>query len=137
MVDERISAMGLAGGGGGDRLPRTDGAGSSAHNDPAPGQSDGRGVYRVGGDVTAPVLTYRTDPEYTEQARAAKYQGTVLLYVEIDQNGIATNIKVERGLGLGLNEKAIEAVKQWKFKPGQKDGAPVTVQATVEMNFRL
>ena len=122
------------GGGRGDRLPRTD---SSAHNDPAPGQSDDRGVYRSGGDVTAPVLLHRTNPGYTEQARTAKYQGTVLLSVEIDPSGTPTNIKVQRGLGLGLNEKAIEAVKQWKFKPGQRDGTDVSVRTTVEVIFRL
>jgi TonB family protein len=83
------------------------------------------------------MLLRKTEPEYTEQARAARYQGTVLLYVEIDANGNATNIKLQRSLGLGLDEKAVEAVKQWKFKPGQKDGVPVTVQATIEVNFRL
>jgi TonB family protein len=83
------------------------------------------------------VLVHRINPGYTEQARAAKYQGTVLLSVEIDQAGIPTNIKIGRGLGLGLNEKAIEAVKQWKFKPGQKDGTAVSVQTTVEVIFRL
>ena len=126
--------MGRAGGGGGDRLPRTD---SNAHNESSPGQSDARGVYRSGGDVTAPVLVHRSNPGYTEKARTAKYQGTVLLSVEIDQTGTPTNITVQRGLGLGLNEKAIEAVKQWKFKPGQKGGTAVSVQSTVEVIFRL
>jgi protein TonB len=74
-------------------------------------------MYRSGGVVIAAVLVYRTDPEYTEQARIAKYQGTVLLSVDIDPAGTPTNIKVQRGLGLGLNEKAVEAVKQWKFRP--------------------
>jgi len=57
--------------------------------------------------------------------------------VEIDPSGRATNIKVQRSLGLGLDEKAIEAVKQWRFRPGYKDGRPVTVAATIEVNFRL
>ena len=123
-----------AGGGRGDRLQRTD---LSAENDVAPGQNDARGVYRSGGDVTAPELVHRTDPEYTEQARVAKYIGTVLLSVEIDQTGTPTNLKVQRGLGLGLNEKAIEAVKRWKFRPGQKDGTAVTVRTSLEVVFRL
>jgi TonB family protein len=93
-------------------------------------------VYRVGGGVTAPVLLYKTQPDYTEEARKAKYQGTVLLYIEVDPSGKATNIRVQRSLGLGLDEKAIEAVKQWKFKPGYRDGNPVPVSATIEVNFR-
>jgi len=95
------------------------------------------GVYRTGGGVSRPVLMAKVEPEYSEEARKAKYQGTVLLYVEIDTGGHATNIKVQRSLGLGLDEKAIEAVKQWKFKPGYKDGKPVMVAATIEVNFRL
>ena len=87
--------------------------------------------------MTAPVLLNRTNPEYTELARTAKYQGTVLLSVEIDPSGIPTNLMVQRGLGLGLNEKAIESVKQWKFKPGQKGEMAVSVQTTVEVIFRL
>jgi len=134
MIDGHSGGTQRAGGGGGDRLQRTD---LSADNDLAPGQCDTRGVYRSGGDVTAPVLVHRTDPEYTEQARVAKYLGTVLLSVEIDQTGTPSNIKVQRGLGLGLNEKAIEAVEQWQFKPGQKDGTAVSVQTTVEVIFRL
>jgi TonB family protein len=93
-------------------------------------------VYRVEGGVTAPVLLYKTQPDYTEEARKARYQGTVLLYIEVDPSGKATNIRVQRSLGLGLDEKAIEAVRQWKFKPGTKDGIPVPVSATIEVNFR-
>lgn len=95
------------------------------------------GVYRVGGGVTPPTLLRKTGPEYTEEARAAKFQGTVVLYVEIGPDGTATNIKVQRSLGMGLDEKAIEAVKRWQFSPGKKDGKPVTVAATIEVNFRL
>lgn len=98
-------------------------------------QGLGPGVYRVGGGVSAPVAISKKDPEYSEEARSAKYQGTVLLSVEIDPNGDATNIKVQRSLGLGLDEKAIEAVKQWKFKPGQKDGKPVTVRRRLRSTF--
>ena len=94
-------------------------------------------VYRVGGAVTPPSLLQKVEPEYTEEARAAKFQGTVLLYTEISPEGRATNIKVSRSLGLGLDVKAIEAVRQWIFKPGTKDGQPVTVAATIEVNFRL
>lgn len=95
------------------------------------------GAHRVGAGVSAPVVILKTNPDYTEQARAAKYQGTVLLGIAVDPQGNATNIRVIRSLGLGLDEKAIEAVKKWKFKPGLKDGVPVTVAATIEINFRL
>jgi TonB family protein len=91
----------------------------------------------VGNGVTAPVLIHKTAPEYTEEARASHYQGTVVLSVKVEPDGVAHNIKVIRSIGLGLDEKAIEAVSQWKFKPGTKDGVPVTVAAQIEVNFRL
>jgi TonB family protein len=95
------------------------------------------GAYRVGGGVSAPKLLYKVEPEYSEEARAAKYQGTVVLYVEIGPDGYAHNPAVLQSLGLGLDQKALDAVNQWKFQPGTKDGAPVTVQASIEVNFRL
>jgi TonB family protein len=91
----------------------------------------------VGNGVAAPVLLYKKEPEYTEEARKARYQGSVLLSVEIDPSGTPTNIRVLRGLGLGLDEKAVEALQQWKFKPGSRDGSPVPVTANIEVNFRL
>jgi len=102
-----------------------------------PPPAGGNGVYKVGGGVTAPMVLSKTEPAYTEEARAAKYQGTVLLSVQIGTDGLAHNIQVARSLGLGLDEKAIEAVSQWHFKPGTKDGQTVTVAATIEVNFRL
>jgi TonB family protein len=93
--------------------------------------------YRVGGGVTAPSLLFKKEPEYSEEARAAKYQGTVTLKVTIGPDGMARDIEVTRSLGLGLDEKAAEAVSVWKFKPGTKDGVPVPVFATIEVNFRL
>jgi protein TonB len=113
------------------------GSGKGGGFGPGEGGGVGGGVYRVGGGVTSPVVLSKKDPEYSEEARKAKYQGTVLLSIEVSASGTASNIKVVRSLGLGLDEKAIEAVKQWKFKPGYKDGKPVTVAATIEVNFRL
>ncbi len=113
------------------------GSGEGGGVGPGSGGGFGGGVFRVGGGVTAPVLVYKKEPEYSEEARKAKYQGTVTLYVEVAPNGKAQNIKVLHSLGLGLDEKAIEAVKQWTFKPGLKDGKPVTVAASIEVNFRL
>ena len=94
-------------------------------------------MFRIGGGVSPPRLTYKVEPEYSEEARKAKYQGTVVLAIQVWEDGRAHNIRVIRSLGLGLDEQAIEAVQQWKFVPGKKDGIPVKVRANVEVNFRL
>jgi TonB family protein len=94
-------------------------------------------LYRVGGGVSAPVLLYKMEPDYSPEARQAKHQGASVLYVRISPTGAATELHVVRMLGKGLDEKAMEAVKRWKFKPGMKDGRPVGVEATIEVNFRL
>ena len=113
------------------------GSGRGGGFGPGEGGGVGGGVFRVGGGVTAPALVFKVEPEYSEEARKAKYQGTVVLYVEVDPGGKAKNLRVIRSLGLGLDEKAIEAVNKWRFRPGYKDGKPVTVAATIEVNFRL
>ncbi len=95
------------------------------------------GVFRIGGDVSAPAAITRVEPNYSKQALKAKLQGTVLIQIVIDEAGLPTNVKVVRSLGLGLDEKAIEAVKQWRFSPAMKDGRPVAVFATIEVNFQL
>ena len=84
-----------------------------------------------------PVLIFKKEPEYTEEARKAKYQGTVLLDVEIDDTGKPSDIQVVRSLGLGLDEKAVEAVRQWRFRPAMKDDQPVQARTEVEVIFRL
>ena len=91
------------------------------------------------GSVAAcpPSILYKVEPEYSEEARKAKFQGTVLLFVVVDEKGNPRDIKIIRPLGLGLDQKAIEAVEKWKFSPGKKDGKPVPVQAQIEVNFRL
>jgi protein TonB len=104
---------------------------------PGEGGGIGGGVYRIGGGVSTPVAIYRVEPEYSEEARKAKFQGTVVLSIVIDEHGMPTQFKVVRPLGLGLDEKAIEAVQKWRFKPGYRDGKAVAVLATVEVNFRL
>jgi TonB family protein len=100
---------------------------------PAPDSS----VQRVGGHVTAPAVQHKVAPDYTKEARRAHIEGTVILYGEVAPDGKAKNIRVVRSLDQGLDEKAIEAVRKWKFRPGMKDGTPVTVAATFEVNFRL
>ncbi len=113
------------------------GSGNGAGYGPGEGGGFGGGALKAGGDVTKPELLHKVEPEYSEEARKAKHSGTVVLYIEVDTTGHATNIRVIRSLGLGLDEKAVEAVKKWIFAPGKKAGKPVTVQATVEVNFRL
>jgi periplasmic protein TonB len=113
------------------------GSGSGGGFGPGEGGGVGGGVFRVGGGVTAPALLFKVEPEYSEEARRAKYQGTVVLYVEVGPDGKAHNPRIVRSLGLGLDEKAMEAVNKWKFRPGYKDGKAVTVAATIEVNFRL
>jgi TonB family protein len=95
------------------------------------------GVYRIGGDVSAPVLTSRIEPEYTADAAHSKLEGEVLLSVVIDEKGVPQDIRVMRPLGKGLDEKAIEAVEQWRFRPGMKNGAPVKTMAQILVNFHL
>lgn len=104
---------------------------------PGWGGGIGGGPYRVGGGVSAPRVLYQPDPEYSEEARKAKYQGTVVLWVVVGPDGRPKEVRVQRSLGLGLDEKAMEAVKLWKFEPARKDGNPVAVQINVEVNFRL
>ena len=84
-----------------------------------------------------PAVLFRVDPAYSEEARKAKYSGTVVLSVEVDAAGQVTDTKVIKSLGMGLDEKAMEAVRQWRFRPGMKDGKPVTVVSQVEVSFRL
>lgn len=95
------------------------------------------GVYRIGGAVLAPRLVYKIEPEYSEEARKAKWQGMVVLSAIVDKNGRTREIKIVRPLGLGLDERAIEAVQKWVFKPAFLNGVPVAVIATIEVNFRL
>jgi len=113
------------------------GTGSGPGFGPGTGGGIGGGVFRVGGGVSNPTVISKVDPEYSEEARKAKYSGTVRLSVVVDATGHARDIRVVKSLGMGLDEKAVEAVGKWKFKPGMKSGQAVNVQATIEVNFRL
>lgn len=104
---------------------------------PGRGGGFGGGVFRVGGGVSAPRIINAPDPEYSEEARKAKYQGVVVLWLIVGPDGRPRDIRVSRSLGMGLDQKAIEAVREWKFEPAKKDGQPVAVQINVEVNFRL
>ena len=91
----------------------------------------------AGGSITGPVPIYSPDPEFSEEARKAKLQGQVVLEVVVDTDGRAHRIRVRASLGLGLDEKAIEAVETWRFRPGHRNGKPMAVPATIYINFRL
>jgi TonB family protein len=92
---------------------------------------------RVGNGVTAPILLYKKEPEYSEEARVAKISGTVVLSVVIGVDGHADNATLARSMGFGLDEQALDAVMQWQFQPGTQNGLPVAVNAMIEVNFRL
>lgn len=96
-----------------------------------------KGVLRVGGDVKAPVLLQRADPVYPEEARAARISGIVIVEVVIDKNGEVRDAVILKDLPNGLGQAAVDAVKQWKFKPATKDGQPVDVLFNLTVNFRL
>ena len=104
---------------------------------PGSGGGIGGGVFKVGGGISAPEAIATPDPEYTEEARNAKTQGVCVLALIVDENGNPRDIRVVRGLGFGLDARAVEAVKQWRFKPSLKDGHPVNVQISVEVGFKL
>jgi TonB family protein len=104
---------------------------------PGEGAGIGGGVFQVGGGVSPPRVKFKTDPEFSEEARKAKHQGTVVLSVIVGADGKIHDPRVVRSLGLGLDEKAIEAVKEWLFDPAIKDGRKVAVMVDIEVNFRL
>jgi len=113
------------------------GSGEGPGVGPGRGGGIGGGVFHVGGGVSAPKPVFSPDPEYSEEARKAKYQGTVVLGLVVGPDGRPRDMKVLRSLGLGLDEKAIEAVKNWRFEPAVKDNKPVAVYISVEVDFRL
>jgi TonB family protein len=127
------------GSGGGIGSGTGGGVGSGAGPGVGPGRGGGigGGVFRVGGGISAPRPISTPDPEYTEAARQAKYQGTCILGLIVDADGHPRDIRVTHGIGLGLDQKAIDAVKQWQFQPAMKDGHPVAVLISVEVSFKL
>lgn len=112
-------------------LAVTGGSASAVNLPPLPA-----GVYRPGGDVSNPIPTSRPQPQYTEEARQARWGGTVLLSLVVGEDGVPRSIQVIKPLGFGLDEKAIEAVSQWRFRPGMKGGVAVPVAAQIEVTFR-
>ena len=104
---------------------------SSSKNAAAPQLS------HVGADVSAPKLIFAPDPEYSEEAKRAKYQGICIVSLIVDAQGNPQRVQVVRHLGKGLDQKAVEAVEQYKFEPAMRHGEPVAVEVNIEVNFRL
>lgn len=113
------------------------GSGNGAGIGPGSGGNIGGGVYQVGGGVRPPIAIYTPDPEFSEEARKAKFSGNVVVSLIVDRDGKPRNVHVLRGVGMGLDEKAVEAVQQYKFKPALKNGQPVAVYLNVEVNFQI
>jgi TonB family protein len=105
---------------------------------PGEGGNTGGGLYQVGGRISAPEVVHSVEAEFSDEARRAKYQGVCLISLIVDAQGNPQDVRVARALGMGLDEKAIEAIRQYKFKPAMKDGrTPVPVPITIEVDFRL
>lgn len=120
------------------------GIGSEPHSSAGPNGGGGSKspsgsgpIFSLSEVTQAPMLVYKVDPDYSEQARLSRYNGTVVLGVVIDEKGDPKDIRVLRSLGLGLDEKAVEAVRRWRFRPGLRDGKAVAVDANIEVNFQL
>jgi TonB family protein len=113
------------------------GSGKGPGFGPGEGGGTGGGIFHVGGGVSPPRPIYNPEPEFSEEARKAKYQGVCTLGLIVGTDGRPSNIRVLSSLGMGLDERAIEAVKNWKFEPAMKDGHPVRVEIAVEVDFHL
>lgn len=101
------------------------------------GRGPSSGSANLDGSLKPPVLIYRVEPEFSEEARHAKFQGTVLLRIEVGVDGRPRNFRVIESPGLGLDQKAIAAVEQWRFRPASRSGKPVASTAVIEVHFQL
>jgi len=104
---------------------------------PGTGGGIGDGPFRIGGGVTEPTILYRVEPQYSEEARKARHEGVVVLQAIVKKDGTVQIERVVRPAGFGLEEKAIQALRQWKFKPAMRNGTPVDVVLNIEVNFNL
>jgi TonB family protein len=84
-----------------------------------------------------PTPIYQPPPEYSEEARRAKYQGVVTLVLVVDEKGVPTNIRIVSPMGMGLDEKALECVRKWRFQPAEDEGHPIPMEIAVEVEFHL
>jgi TonB family protein len=115
-----------------------DGPGKGIGYGPGFDRGIGNSIYRPGtGGVTNPVPLVTPEAEFSDEARRSKYQGVCMISIIVDAQGYPRNPRVLRSLGMGLDEKALEAVQRYRFKPAMKDGKPVASMISVEVNFRL
>jgi protein TonB len=101
------------------------------------GGNYGGGLRKIGGGVSAPVVIYQVEPEFSEEARKAKFMGVVLVNLIVDSQGRPQNVHVLRGVGMGLDDKAVAAVKLYRFKPAMEGGKPVPVELNVQVDFQI
>jgi protein TonB len=113
------------------------GSGSGSGLGPGSGGNYGGGLKRIGGGVSMPVVIHRVPPEFSEEARRAKFMGVVTVNIIVDQNGIPQNAHVIQGAGMGLDEAAVAAILQYRFRPAMEDGKPVAVQLNFQVAFQL
>jgi protein TonB len=113
------------------------GSGNGSGIGPGSGGNIGGGVMHIGGSVRPPEVLHSVEPEFSEEARKAKFSGNVQVYLIVDENGNPSHVRVVRGVGMGLDEKAVEAVRQYKFKPAMQNGKPVKVDLYIEVNFQI
>jgi len=113
------------------------GSGNGAGVGPGSGYNTGGGPMHIGGSVKAPILVHQVEAEFSEEARKAKFSGNVEVYLWVDEQGNPSHVRVIRGVGLGLDEKALEAVRQYKFKPAMQNGKPVKVDMYIDVNFQI
>ena len=113
------------------------GSGNGNGFGPGPGGNTGGGLYHIGGGVQAPIVLVQPDAEFSEEARKAKFSGSVEVYLWVGADGTPSHVRVARGIGMGLDEKAVEAVRKYKFRPAMKDGKPVAVDLYIDVNFQI
>jgi protein TonB len=101
------------------------------------GGNTGGGLYHLGSGVQAPTVLVESEAEFSEEARKAKFSGSVEVYLWVEADGTPSHVRVVRGVGMGLDEKAVEAVRKYKFRPATKDGKPVAVDLYIDVNFEI
>jgi len=135
-MGDPMGKLGLLSGGPGGPV----GIGSGGPGGIGPGDGSRLGSHLSGPPVRVtrdPQLIYKEEPEYSDEARKARHEGTVVLEIDVDTAGRPTNIRVIRGLGLGLDEKAMAAVSHWKFRPALAGDRPVVAPAQIRVSFHL